>query len=125
MAAESIIRQGRSLICFGSTTIPAATAAATTTVTVPVTEAGILGRLVLGISDADALAATVDRIELNNDLMTSGDNVPAALFSAGGETNAAVYNPALGVAVSVNDSLLVTITHGILANPLTVAFTAA
>jgi hypothetical protein len=125
MSAESIIRQGRSLICFGSTTLAAATAAGTTTITVPITEAGILGRLVIGISDVDALGATVDRIELNNDLMTSGDNVPAALFACGGETNAAVYNPALGVAVSVNDSLLVTLTHLVTANPITVAFTAA
>lgn len=123
--AESIIRQGRSLICFGSTTVPAA-AATTWTVTVPITEPGILGRLVLGISDADALVCTVDRIELNNDLLTSGDNVPAALFAAGGETNAAVYNPALGMAVAVNDSLLVTLTSsGATTSPVTVSFTAA
>lgn len=125
--AESIIRQGRSLVAFGSTSLAAATGAGTHTITVPVTEPGILGRLVIGVSNADALITTVDRIELNNDLLMSGDSLPIQLFSAGGESNsAAVYNPALGMAVAVNDSLLVTVTNSAATtDAITVAFTAA
>jgi len=117
--AGSLVRQGRSLVAFGSaqTTIGAA---ATATINVPVSEAGILGRMVIS-AGTNLPNLTIDRIELNNDLLQSGASTAGELWGA-----TSFYNSAFAIPVAVNDRLNITVTNtGAGAAAVSVNFTAA
>jgi len=117
--AGSLVRQGRSLVAFGSTLTNIA-AGATATINVPVSEAGILGRMVVA-AGANLQNLTIDRIELNNDLLQSGASTSGELWGA-----TSFYNSAFAIPVAVNDRLNITITNtGAAAAATVVSFTAA
>ncbi len=117
--AGSLVRQGRSLVAFGSTRTNVGIGA-TAVINVPITEAGILGRMILA-AGANLPDFDVGSVELNNDLLQSG---PATSGESWGAQS--FYNSAFAIPVAVNDILNVTVTNnGAAAADIVVSFTAA
>lgn len=117
--AGSLVRQGRSLVAFGSLRTAVA-AGATAIINIPVTEAGILGRMIVSAGTAQP-DLDINSIELNNDLLQSGQATNGEAWGA-----QSFYNSAFAIPVAVNDILNVTVTNtGAAPASVQVTFTAA
>lgn len=117
--AGSLVRQGRSLVAFGSARTNVG-AGATVIINIPITEAGILGRMILA-AGANLIDFDVNSIELNNDLLQSGQTTSGEAWGA-----QSFYSSAFAIPVAVNDVLNVTVTNtAAAAADIVVTFTAA
>ena len=116
------LRGGKMIIAIGGPATAAIAPGATVTLQYNIPESGRLMRLLLS-SDTGTLAGiTVDALEHNNVLLTSG-TVPAEMFA---DVTVGGSNPIIGRWVLVNDNVQLTVTNTLAAGiTLTSAFSVA